>query len=84
MHAHSCNQCRAFLHSEAMHQTEQRADLSPFSKGASNPAVLTRLPSVSGITEALSPVIYHNDDTHKSGPEIPASHNKERDLIMDF
>lgn len=67
-----------------MHQTEQRADLSPFSKGASNPAVLTRLPSVSGITEALSPVIYHNDDTHKSGPGIPASHDKERDLITDF
>lgn len=32
MRTHSCNQCRAFLHSETMHQREQRADLSPFQK----------------------------------------------------
>lgn len=35
----------------------------PFSKGASNPAFLTRLQSVRGIRETLSPVIYHNDET---------------------
>lgn len=35
----------------------------PFSKGAPNPAFLTWLPSVSGIRETLSPVIYHNDET---------------------
>ncbi len=35
----------------------------PFSKGASNPAFLTRLLSVRGIRESLSPVIYHNDET---------------------
>lgn len=35
----------------------------PFSKGAPNPAFLTRLLSVSGIRGTLSPVIYHNDET---------------------
>lgn len=35
----------------------------PLSKGASNPASSTQLPSVSGIRETLSPVIYHNDET---------------------
>lgn len=84
MHAHSCNQRGAFSRSEAMCQTPQRADLSPFSKGASNPAVLTRLPSVSGITEALSPVIHHDDNTHKSGPGVPASHGEETGPVGGF
>lgn len=32
MHAHSCDQRRASLRSAAMHQTQQRADLSHFQK----------------------------------------------------
>lgn len=63
MCTHSSNQCQASSLSlkPCMGQNGELAQ--PLSKGASNPASSTQLPSVSGIRETLSPVIYHNDET---------------------
>lgn len=63
MCTHSSNQCQASSLSLKPCMGQNGELVQPLSKGASNPASSTQLPSVSGIRETLSPVIHHNDET---------------------
>lgn len=78
MCTHSSNQCQASSLSLKPCMGQNRELAQPLSKGASNPASSTQLPSVSGIRETLSHLSSITMTRHNSEPRIHAWKQQRR------